>query len=192
MDILIILQTALLYVIRGILEFLNQEGVRLTADNISFVQSQVMDKLTQTNMLNNVTNKELVESAVQGILLDKLVMLPEDIVRRSEWNAAGPKSERTKLSQPFESVVIHGRESGQPLSSKEECLKQMKTLQDETNELRSNRNDIMYNFVLCGNAHVLEGTGWGEDTPHAPELGRKSLGVAFLGQYSGKRTYILS
>jgi hypothetical protein len=74
MDILVILQTALLYVIRGILEFLNQEGMRLAPGNISYVQNQVMDKLQDVDVLKNFSDQALLQNTVHGILLDKMVM----------------------------------------------------------------------------------------------------------------------
>lgn len=74
MDILLILQTALLYVIRGILEFLDKEGVRLTSNNISYVQDQVFAKLQGTPLMNNITDQALIQDIIQGMLLDKLVL----------------------------------------------------------------------------------------------------------------------
>lgn len=74
MDILLILQTALLYVIRGILEFLDKEGVRLTPNNISYVQDQVFAKLQGTPLMNNITDQALIQDIIQGMLLDKLVL----------------------------------------------------------------------------------------------------------------------
>lgn len=83
MDLLLILQSALLYVVRGILEFLDREGVRLTPDNISYVQTQVMDKLAEVNalknmsevdVLKNITDAVLIQNAVESLLLDKLTM----------------------------------------------------------------------------------------------------------------------
>lgn len=47
-------------------------------------------------------------------------------------------------------------------------------------------NDIGYNFLVGGDGNVYEGRGWDNEGTHTKAYNKKSLGIAFIGDFTYK------
>ncbi|XP_044844983.1 peptidoglycan-recognition protein SC2-like [Mauremys mutica] len=103
------------------------------------------------------------------------------IVSRSQWGARSPKS-RTSLKTPVSYVVIH-HTAGNRCTSQESCSQQVKGIQNYHMGSRG-WSDIGYNFLIGEDGRVYEGRGWNTRGAHASGWNDKSLGLAFLGNFS--------
>ncbi|XP_068086834.1 peptidoglycan-recognition protein LB [Anabrus simplex] len=105
-----------------------------------------------------------------------------EIVTREQWAALPPK-ETDPLTVPVPYVVIHHTHSPKYSSSSEQCEEDMRKIQLFHQYVR-NWSDIGYNFCIGGDGRAYEGRGWTILGAHAYHYNKKSIGIAFIGDYS--------
>ncbi|XP_075771384.1 peptidoglycan-recognition protein SC2-like [Pelodiscus sinensis] len=105
------------------------------------------------------------------------------IVSRSQWGARPPKS-RVPLKTPVPLLIIHHTD-GKSCSSQAACSRVVKGIQNDHMD-RNRWADIGYNFLVGEDGRVYEGRGWTTRGAHAPSMNKISLGVSFMGSYTGR------
>ncbi|XP_064642227.1 peptidoglycan recognition protein-like [Lineus longissimus] len=110
------------------------------------------------------------------------------VVSRSSWRAQNPKS-TTSLSTPVNMVVIHHTDTPS-CSSQSACKARVRSIQNDHMYGRARRgldnfDDIGYNFLVGGDGTIYEGRGWQRIGAHARGYNSRSIGIAFIGTFSG-------
>lgn len=103
------------------------------------------------------------------------------LVTRAEWGARPPKA-TTPHNPPLSMVFVH--HSAMPsCSTREECVTQMKAIQD----LHMDDNgwdDIGYTYLVGGDGGVYEGRGWDVIPAQCKGHNAESYGICIMGDYS--------
>jgi peptidoglycan recognition protein len=105
------------------------------------------------------------------------------IVSRAEWGAR-PPLEEIYQAVPVPYVVIHHGASA-PCFDQASCSSMVQVYQN----LHMDTNgwpDIGYNFLVGEDGNVYEGRGWDKVGAHAPGYNFNSIGVCFIGTFTGK------
>jgi len=106
------------------------------------------------------------------------------VVSREEWGARAPRmvNKRDPLS-PF--LMVHHGGIANYSSTKEGCAAIVRSYQDLHMDDRG-WDDIGYSFLVGEDGNVYEGRGWDRVGAHAPQYNQISIGVCFLGDFSGE------
>ncbi|XP_050784203.1 peptidoglycan recognition protein 1 [Gopherus flavomarginatus] len=105
------------------------------------------------------------------------------IVTRSQWRGQSPRS-RDPLKTRLPYIIIH-HTAGNRCSTLADCSREVKNIQSY--HMNSNGwDDIGYNFLIGEDGKVYEGRGWSTRGAHAKGWNDKSLGLAFLGNFSSR------
>lgn len=108
---------------------------------------------------------------------------PPQIVSREEWGAYPPIKQPTMLKTIPLYVIISHTAFGF-CREKIWCINSVKQVQMIAR--RRNLNDIEYNFLVGGDGNVYEGRGWDVAGDHTPDFDDKSIGIAFIGDFTYK------
>lgn len=121
------------------------------------------------------------------ITLSAWVVLAQDpdgcpkIIKRSQWGAA-KSTNVTYQIKPVQHVVIH-HSATQSCNELAACKEIVESIQG--NHQKSNKwSDIGYNFLIGNGGNVFEGIGWHRVGAHTRGYNIKSIGIAFIGDYS--------
>ncbi|XP_074079578.1 peptidoglycan recognition protein 3 [Macrotis lagotis] len=104
-----------------------------------------------------------------------------DIVPRSSWGAR--KTYCSKLLEPAKYVIII-HTAGHSCNMTEECKTIVQDIQSYHIDIMK-FCDISYNFLVGEDARVYEGVGWDTEGAHTYGYNDISLGIAFIGSFSG-------
>ncbi|GJQ80278.1 PGRPS1 [Trypoxylus dichotomus] len=85
------------------------------------------------------------------------------------------------IVRPVKYVIIHHTVS-QSCSDENACCEQLTNIQSyHMDELSF--NDIGYNFMIGGDGNIYEGVGWHKEGAHTYGYNKKSIGIAFIGDF---------
>ncbi|XP_059062413.1 peptidoglycan recognition protein-like [Achroia grisella] len=103
------------------------------------------------------------------------------VVSKSDWDGLNAVHVQY-LPRPVDLVIIEHTVTP-TCSTDRGCAELVRNIQ--TNHVES-RNfwDIGYNFIIGGNGKVYEGAGWLHVGAHARGYNKRSLGIAFLGNFN--------
>ncbi|XP_052120856.1 peptidoglycan-recognition protein 2-like isoform X2 [Frankliniella occidentalis] len=106
-----------------------------------------------------------------------------DIIPRRRWGAAS--SERVDyIPFPVRDVIV-GHTVGGSCASEEACAQEAVSIQKQHKAL--GWGDIGYGFLIGGDGLIFEGQGWHKEGAHTYGYNKKSIGVAFMGDFSERR-----
>ncbi|XP_011882784.1 PREDICTED: peptidoglycan-recognition protein SA-like [Vollenhovia emeryi] len=106
-----------------------------------------------------------------------------NIISRSQWTNV-PAGDVNYLIVPIPYVIIHHTVTAE-CSSRDTCT-------DRVNNIRGYHmdelgwDDIGYSFLIGGDGNVYEGCGWTREGAHTYGYNKKSLGIAFIGNFQNK------
>ncbi|KAK3594941.1 hypothetical protein CHS0354_009327 [Potamilus streckersoni] len=103
------------------------------------------------------------------------------IVSRSDWGAV-PPTNVSYLKPPVDLVFIHHTDT-QSCSDLESCSKILRSIQYFHMHVRG-WADIAYSFLVGEDGNAYEGRGWDLIGSHTKGYNDRSLGFAFIGNYS--------
>lgn len=104
---------------------------------------------------------------------------------RSEWGAYKPRKPNNKLETLPPNYVIVSHTASTVCLIKDMCIKHVRNIQD-LHVKQLGWNDIGYNFLVGGDGNVYEGRGWDAEGAHTKGYNTKSIGIAFIGEFTGK------
>ena len=88
------------------------------------------------------------------------------------------------LILPIPYVVIHHTVTSE-CSDRTQCVARVENIYSfHVNDL--GWSDIGYSFLIGGDGSVYEGCGWNREGAHTYGYNKKSIGIAFIGNYEGK------
>ncbi|XP_050310822.1 peptidoglycan-recognition protein 2-like [Anthonomus grandis grandis] len=106
-----------------------------------------------------------------------------DIITRNRWNARTAQAVEYALI-PVKNVIIHHTVT-------EECKKEVNCTAI-IQEIQNFHIDILefpdigYNFLIGGDGNIYEGAGWHKVGAHTRGYNSRSVGIAFIGNFSDK------
>ncbi|XP_076253224.1 peptidoglycan-recognition protein 2-like isoform X2 [Rhynchophorus ferrugineus] len=118
-----------------------------------------------------------------GLKTAELPSVCPEIVSKRSWNASRPVG-IDYLILPVKNIVIHHTDSKECLT-KEDCATLLQSIQN-LHIGHMDFHDIGYNFLIGGDGRVYEGAGWHKVGAHTKGYNSRSLGIAFIGDYSSK------
>ncbi|CAG9761211.1 unnamed protein product [Ceutorhynchus assimilis] len=107
-----------------------------------------------------------------------------DIITKARWGARKSHSVEYAIV-PVPNVIVHHTVTPS-CDTEEKCSGTLREIQNyhiDTMEY----DDIGYNFIIGGDGNVYEGVGWHKIGAHARGFNSKSIGIAFIGDYSDNR-----
>ncbi|XP_058803321.1 peptidoglycan-recognition protein 1-like [Phymastichus coffea] len=111
---------------------------------------------------------------------DSKSCLSPNIIERAQWGARSPAS-LNYLVTPLLYAVIHHTVTPE-CNRFSECADIVRSIQNHhMNDL--GWDDIGYSFMVGGDGNVYEGTGWSTEGAHTLGYNRKSIGIAFIGNF---------
>ncbi|CAH0555775.1 unnamed protein product [Brassicogethes aeneus] len=106
-----------------------------------------------------------------------------EMVTKSEWGGR-TAFEIDYVIIPVKNIVVHHTVTPN-CHNKLECSQTLQNIQNfHMEDLEF--HDIGYNFLIGGDGRVYEGTGWHKVGAHTIGYNSKSLGIAFIGNFSDK------
>ncbi|RZC41507.1 peptidoglycan-recognition protein 2, partial [Asbolus verrucosus] len=106
-----------------------------------------------------------------------------EIVSRVRWGARTPFEVDYNII-PVQNVVVHHTVT-KGCSTESECASILTTIQNFHME-NLEFHDIGYNFLVGGDALIYEGAGWHKVGAHTRGFNTRSLGLAFIGNYTNE------
>ncbi|TMW40784.1 hypothetical protein DOY81_014135, partial [Sarcophaga bullata] len=105
------------------------------------------------------------------------------IIPRNTWLALEPFEDYEYIEGPVDIVVIchTGGESSTSTSRNMELIRNIQTYHVDT----KGWEDIGYNFLIGCDGNVYEGRGWGVVGAHTYGYNRRSIGITFIGSFTG-------
>ncbi|KAF5303123.1 hypothetical protein FQA39_LY10130 [Lamprigera yunnana] len=103
------------------------------------------------------------------------------IVTRREWDARKPDVVQY-IAFPINKVIIHHTVTRQCFSI-DTCAASIRSMQNYHID-QVNLDDISYNFLIGGDGNVYEGRGWHKEGAHTRKYNSKSIGIAFIGDFT--------
>ncbi|XP_037044772.1 peptidoglycan recognition protein-like isoform X2 [Bradysia coprophila] len=176
---------------------------RITANNINVPAINVPDKSPISHIssvaLQNSTditfgNKTLYNGPITvnqyGIAdpcrTSDLNDSPLTLVTREKWLAKPPTGDIDDLMTPVPLVVIqHTVQS--TCDTKETCALLVRQIQTQHMNSPLIGDDIGYNFLVGGDGAAYEGRGWNEVGAHTKGYNSRSIGVAFIGDFTKEK-----
>ncbi|XP_029734178.1 peptidoglycan-recognition protein 2 [Aedes albopictus] len=104
-----------------------------------------------------------------------------NIVKRAGWSAS-KSSNVTYQIKPVQHVVIH-HTATQTCNEMPVCKEIVKSIQDQ-HQRQNKWSDIGYNFLIANGGNVYEGIGWHRVGAHTRGYNSKSIGIAFIGEFT--------
>ena len=108
-----------------------------------------------------------------------------NIISRAGWGGRNPSGTAATLSRPVPIVVIHHGGTNTFCTTQAQCAAIVRAYQN----FHMNTNgwlDIGYNFVVGEDGNVYEGRGWARVGAHAANWNARSLGIAFIGDFTSE------
>ncbi|XP_037044771.1 peptidoglycan recognition protein-like isoform X1 [Bradysia coprophila] len=111
---------------------------------------------------------------------------PLTLVTREKWLAKPPTGDIDDLMTPVPLVVIqHTVQS--TCDTKETCALLVRQIQTQHMNSPLIGDDIGYNFLVGGDGAAYEGRGWNEVGAHTKGYNSRSIGVAFIGDFTKEK-----
>lgn len=104
-----------------------------------------------------------------------------NIVKRAQWGAQKSTNVTYQL-KPVQYVVIHHTATA-TCDEMPICKNIVRSIQD-AHQSMNKWSDIGYNFLIANGGNVFEGIGWHRVGAHTRGYNSKSIGVAFIGDFS--------
>ncbi|XP_076651781.1 peptidoglycan recognition protein S3 [Halictus rubicundus] len=102
------------------------------------------------------------------------------IIKRTQWSSAEAKSINYLILPLPYVIIVHT--SGPTCSTRSQCTTVAEGIR--TYHMDSlNWHDIGYSFLIGGDGNVYEGTGWNREGAHTFGYNKKSVGIAFMGNF---------
>ncbi|KAF5281603.1 hypothetical protein FQR65_LT02923 [Abscondita terminalis] len=102
------------------------------------------------------------------------------IVTRKEWDARSPEIIEY-VPFPLDMAIIQHTVTSNCKSSAT-CKNMVQSIQNYHIDI-ANLGDIGYNFLIGGDGKVYEGRGWHKQGAHLVGYNKKSVGIAFIGDF---------
>ncbi|XP_024867565.1 peptidoglycan recognition protein-like [Temnothorax curvispinosus] len=116
-----------------------------------------------------------------NILVEPARVNCPNIISRSQWTTV-PVTHVNYLIVPIPYVTIHHTEFSPECNSRETCSSRVNNIREHhMNNLEW--NDIGYSFLIGGDGNVYEGCGWTHEGAHTYGYNKKSVGIAFIGNF---------
>ncbi|KAK3910581.1 Peptidoglycan-recognition protein 2, partial [Frankliniella fusca] len=106
-----------------------------------------------------------------------------NVIPRRRWGAA-PSERVDYIPFPVHDVIV-GHTVGARCSSEEACAREAVAIQKQHKAY--GWGDIGYGFLIGGDGLIFEGQGWHKEGAHTYGYNKKSIGVAFMGDFSERR-----
>ncbi|CAH1110348.1 unnamed protein product [Psylliodes chrysocephalus] len=107
-----------------------------------------------------------------------------DVISRERWGGRTPIAVDYAIV-PVKFVIIHHTVTPE-CTTERSCASVVKSIQDfHMEELEF--HDVGYNFLVGGDGQIYEGSGWHKVGAHTRGYNSRSLGLAFIGDFSRKR-----
>ncbi|KAG5326153.1 PGPSA protein, partial [Acromyrmex heyeri] len=106
-----------------------------------------------------------------------------NIIKRSQWSSI-PPGEVNYLIVPIPYVIIHHTVTPE-CDTRSSCTSRVDNIRSfhmDTNGW----DDIGYSFLIGGDGNVYEGCGWTREGAHTYGYNKKSVGIAFIGNFERK------
>ncbi|XP_076381914.1 peptidoglycan recognition protein S3 [Megalopta genalis] len=106
------------------------------------------------------------------------------IIKRSEWSTVEAKS-INYLILPIPYAIIQHTVTPE-CDTKDACSTTIESIRSYHMESLG-WHDIGYSFLIGGDGNVYEGVGWNREGAHTYRYNKKSVGIAFIGNFQDKR-----
>ncbi|KAG5879196.1 hypothetical protein JTB14_030157 [Gonioctena quinquepunctata] len=107
-----------------------------------------------------------------------------EIISRQQWGGKTPIAVDYAII-PVKFAIIHHTVTRE-CDSEESCSTIMKSIQDfHMNTMEF--HDVGYNFFVGGDGKIYEGSGWHKVGAHTRGYNSRSLGLAFIGDFSNEK-----
>ncbi|XP_024890023.1 peptidoglycan-recognition protein SD-like [Temnothorax curvispinosus] len=103
------------------------------------------------------------------------------IVERDEWGARPPSDPLRKMKLPVPHVIICHTATAF-CTTQSECANELRIIQN--NQMKNDYADIAYNFMVGGDGLAYVGRNWNYVGGHSGEYNGKSIGIAFIGNFT--------
>ncbi|KAL1401475.1 hypothetical protein pipiens_006575 [Culex pipiens pipiens] len=121
---------------------------------------------------------------VSSLIVDVSAADPADcpkIIKREQWGAL-KSTNVTYQVMPVQYVVIH-HTATVTCDEMPICKNIVRSIQD-AHQSMNKWSDIGYNFLIANGGNVYEGIGWHRVGAHTRGYNSKSIGIAFIGDFS--------
>ncbi|XP_031848157.1 peptidoglycan recognition protein S3 [Nomia melanderi] len=105
------------------------------------------------------------------------------IIKRNQWSTKEAKSVNY-LILPIPYVIIHHTVTPE-CSSKMQCNTRVENIRYHHMDTLG-WHDIGFSFLIGGDGNIYEGCGWNREGAHAIGYNKKSVGIAFIGNFQEK------
>ncbi|XP_077264682.1 peptidoglycan recognition protein S3 isoform X2 [Temnothorax americanus] len=106
-----------------------------------------------------------------------------NIINRSQWTTV-PATHVNYLIVPIPYVTIHHTVTPE-CNSRETCSSRVNNIREYHMDVYE-WDDIGYSFLIGGDGNVYEGCGWTHEGAHTYGYNKKSVGIAFIGNFEHK------
>ncbi|XP_011695184.1 PREDICTED: peptidoglycan-recognition protein 2-like [Wasmannia auropunctata] len=107
-----------------------------------------------------------------------------NIIGRNEWTSNAAAGDVNYLIAPIPYVIIQHTVTPE-CDSREDCTARVDNIRGVHMDI-NNWDDIGYSFVIGGDGNVYEGVGWIVEGAHTYGYNKKSIGIAFIGNFQNK------
>jgi len=107
------------------------------------------------------------------------------IVNRAGWGARPPRGTPAALPRPVPTVIIHHGGTQSFCTNQTRCAELVRAYQNHHMDTNG-WLDIGYHFVVGEDGRVYEGRGWTRQGAHAGGCNARSIGIAFIGDFTSK------
>ncbi|XP_044753541.1 peptidoglycan-recognition protein 2-like [Coccinella septempunctata] len=104
-----------------------------------------------------------------------------EIISRARWGARMATEVEYALV-PIQYVIVHHTVTNN-CETEKSCSELLRNIQNFHLE-EMEFHDIGYNFMVGGDGKIYEGAGWHKVGAHTRKYNRKSLGLAFIGNFT--------
>lgn len=105
------------------------------------------------------------------------------IIKRGQWSTV-PVKNVNYLIVPVPYVIIHHTVTPE-CNTKTECVSRVESIRSYHMDING-WHDIGYSFLIGGDGNVYEGSGWNREGAHTYGWNKKSVGIAFIGNFQDK------
>ncbi|KAL0107491.1 hypothetical protein PUN28_014661 [Cardiocondyla obscurior] len=121
--------------------------------------------------------------AVSAIFAMKAEVKCPNIIKRNQWTVV-PPGEINYLIVPLLYVIIHHTVTPE-CTSRQGCTDMVESIRSYHMDTFG-WDDVGYSFIIGGDGNVYEGCGWANEGAHTYGYNKKSVGIAFIGNYQKK------
>ncbi|XP_061934990.1 peptidoglycan recognition protein-like [Apis cerana] len=106
-----------------------------------------------------------------------------EIIKRDQWTNIKAKN-INYLIIPIPYVIIHHTVSSE-CNSKDTCISNIENIRSYHMDTKE-WHDIGYSFLIGGDGNIYEGCGWNHEGAHTYGYNKKSISIAFIGNFQKK------